>query len=679
MAESLAHVKSSASTASLAKEEKKKSGLAPGVAINGDFIRKGPESSEESIHVTAKDKLQSFARRITTSQYSTQVLALVILFDTYCNCADIDARAINRATPEVFQLGSLACLILYTMEALAVLFGYGTSVLKDSVYLIDLGVILCGFIEMILDVFASNLTSASFIFSILRMLRLVRVMRLLRLLRKSRALRELQKLVIMMSTCIKTLIWSFVFLMVIMTVWAMLMVEMVHPRIQEMLLNDPTLFGDCDQCTRATRSVMDANLLLFKTVIAGDSWGRIAVPVIESHPATAIIFMGSLLTLVFGVLNLIVAVVVDTFADARDRDILNLAEEMEQDLEADKRFLERIFHRIDRDHTGQVSLEQLVEGARRDPEFQSRLRVMDIDEADLVQLFDMIDADGSGFIDSHEFIRPLSRWVHDSKTAPRFIKYNLIRTMQQQEEIKQQQAEMRQAMENSFSELFERAGGAFLLNGGSSLRSPGRMLSSHSLEGITCWEPQITEAMESIPEMEVREPENDVPQSELPEQPNSSDHRISFKSKFADETSSPTGASLLDAMERLEKIVLDATELALRQSAVSIKNAFTDLARNQLRTQRNPSKGTQREETAELHPVNDSAVSTMTKSPGNSPTHHVTIPKTSTISAVSAPSAASAPTPSAASAASAACESKELHKFRRRPHGAFSETDVGRA
>ena len=33
------------------------------------------------------------------------------------------------------------------------------------------------------------------------------------------------------------------------------------------------------------------------------------------------------------------------------------------------------------------------------------------------------------------------------------------------------------------------------------------------------------------------------------------------------QTSSPTGASLLDAMERLEKIVLDATELALRQSA----------------------------------------------------------------------------------------------------------------
>ena len=100
--------------------------------------------------------------------------------------------------------------------------------------------------------------------------------------------------------------WSFIFCFVIMTVWAMLMVEFVHPLIQE--LNDKHgTFEGCPQCTRATSSVMSANLLLFKTVIAGDSWGEIAVPVIERYPMTAIVFMGSLLTLVFGVLNLIVA------------------------------------------------------------------------------------------------------------------------------------------------------------------------------------------------------------------------------------------------------------------------------------------------------------------------------------------------------------------------------------
>ena len=42
------------------------------------------------------------------------------------------------------------------------------------------------------------------------------------------------------------------------------------------------------------------------------------------------------------------------------------------------------------------------------------------------QLFHMIDQDQSGTIEVAEFIGPLSRWAHDSKTAPRFIKYNMI-------------------------------------------------------------------------------------------------------------------------------------------------------------------------------------------------------------------------------------------------------------
>lgn len=92
-----------------------------------------------------------------------------------------------------------------------------------------------------------------------------------------------------------------------MTVWAMLIVEWIHPCVLSLQSKFGT-FDDCEQCLRATSSVMDANLLLFKTVIAGDSWGLLAVPVIEEYPLAAVIFMGSLLTLVFGVLNLIVAV-----------------------------------------------------------------------------------------------------------------------------------------------------------------------------------------------------------------------------------------------------------------------------------------------------------------------------------------------------------------------------------
>ena len=48
---------------------------------------------------------------------------------------------------------------------------------------------------------------------------------------------------------------------------------------------------------------------------------------------------------------------------------------------------------------------------------------MDIDKADLVQLFEMLDADNGGTISPDEFTFALSRWTHESKTASRFIKY----------------------------------------------------------------------------------------------------------------------------------------------------------------------------------------------------------------------------------------------------------------
>lgn len=298
---------------------------------------------------------------------------------------------------------------------------------------VDLFIILCGFAEWVLS---ETMTRFLDNFNLLRMFRVARIIRLLKLFRRFSYLKELRKLLTMATTCMRTLCWSFIFCFVVMTIWAMLLVDLVQPLILK-LHEDRGIFGDCEQCLRAASSVMDANLLLFKTVIAGDGWGTIAVPVIEAYPATAVIFVGSLLTLVFGVLNLIVAVVADTFAEVRERDVLNLAEEMETDIEMDKKFLQKIFDRVDEDGSGELTLSELIDGARKDPEFQSRLRVMDIDEADLQQLFQMIDTDGSGTVERNKFIQPLSRWVHESKTAPRFIKYNLMRSLHEQEQMKE--------------------------------------------------------------------------------------------------------------------------------------------------------------------------------------------------------------------------------------------------
>ncbi|CAK9020957.1 unnamed protein product [Durusdinium trenchii] len=392
--------------------------------VGADFVR----AKESDLDETALGCLKKKATKLLNSVYLANFIVVVVFLDAYCTCRDIDSRAHQQPTPQAFRILSDLCLVLYTVELLLHFFLQGFSICRDWMIFLDLVIIVCGYIELFFSFLGDE--SGVIGISIVRALRLVRIFRLIRLLRKVRTLRELHKLATMMATCAKTLVWSFLLCFLVMTVWSMLMVEMIHP-----LLTDLELSSCRGQCESAMSSVMNANLLLFKTVIAGDSWGEIAVPVIEQYPATAVIFMGSLLTLVFGVLNLIVAVVVDTFAEFRLNDVQNLAEEMEDEIAQDRKSLARLFARIDLDGSGQLTLDELIEGAQRDSDFQSRLRVMDIDESDLQMLFEMIDADSSGTIEAAEFIGPLSRWAHDSKTAPRFIKYNMLQTMQIQEDL----------------------------------------------------------------------------------------------------------------------------------------------------------------------------------------------------------------------------------------------------
>ncbi|CAE8595512.1 unnamed protein product, partial [Polarella glacialis] len=158
-----------------------------------------------------------------------------------------------------------------------------------------------------------------------------------------------------------------------MTVWAMAAVDLVNPVVIR-LAGEGAFPASCEDCERSFKTVMRANLTLFKTIIAGDSWGLVAVPVIEAEPWTAIIFIGALLTLVFGVLNLVVAVVVDTFAEQRQKDVVGLAQELDAEQDQDVRSLKRMFEQIDEDGSGDVTLEELLEGARLVPEFHSRLR-----------------------------------------------------------------------------------------------------------------------------------------------------------------------------------------------------------------------------------------------------------------------------------------------------------------
>ena len=96
----------------------------------------------------------------------------------------------------------------------------GKRIFHDWMTKLDLLIIGSGYAEIFLGMMVELAILDKI--GIVRVLRLGRIVRLMQLLRKNRSLKELRKLVTMLATCFRTLLWSFLFCFLVMTGWAML-------------------------------------------------------------------------------------------------------------------------------------------------------------------------------------------------------------------------------------------------------------------------------------------------------------------------------------------------------------------------------------------------------------------------------------------------------------------------
>eukprot|EP00930_Biecheleria_cincta_P044800 TRINITY_DN30853_c0_g1_i1.p1 TRINITY_DN30853_c0_g1~~TRINITY_DN30853_c0_g1_i1.p1 ORF type:complete len:630 (+),score=102.61 TRINITY_DN30853_c0_g1_i1:122-2011(+) len=353
----------------------------------------------------------------------------LVLTDTILAICEIDEKASGVAEASTWIApGRFVLFAIYVLEFLSSLLINWAESFHDTWVQFDAFIVSMGILDYALVLL---LGSGGDNIGLLRFFRVARIARILKVFSKLRRLRELRKLIRMTFCCFKTLFWSLVYCFAVMTVWSMISVELLHDKVQNLV--DQGVLDGCEHCTAAFDSVMNANLYTFQTVIAGDSWGALAVPLVKQDGWAIIILVGTHITIAFAVLNMIVAVIIDDFAEARNQDEMMIAEELEIRANQDLRRLTKMFDDIDRDGNGEIDLEELFEAASRVPAFAHRLRVMDIDKSDLERLFVLLDSDASGTVDGQEFINALNRWMLESKTASRFVKHQVAQIYEQQD------------------------------------------------------------------------------------------------------------------------------------------------------------------------------------------------------------------------------------------------------
>jgi len=334
------------------------------------------------------------------------IFLVIIETDAYASCVpeyldrEEDCPSNPRNRPALFI--TKYCFVLgYTVEVMIRLWAYRWSFFQNSWNNMDLFVVVTGILG---EVFGD--------FKGLGTLRIFRACRLARLIRLTISFRELYLMVHGMAGAMKAIMCGAIMMFALLTIWSILLVEYVHPQNSSI---DYSAVG-CERCPRAFNSVMQSNLTLFQQIITGDSWGLISISIIDKSGWYAIPLVLIVITVSLGLTNLILVVIVERAAEAREKDTKSRVQDKERaELKLRKEFV-RLCERMDEDNSGDLSMEELNEGWEANETFRNILKSFDIDKSEIESLFGILDEDNSGDVSYKEFSEALGKYrTRDSR------------------------------------------------------------------------------------------------------------------------------------------------------------------------------------------------------------------------------------------------------------------------
>lgn len=325
------------------------------------------------------------------------ILGCCILTNMALLVIETDKEAAEQVVPGWVGTVNLSLMFVYCIELTGRLFVYRWAYFQNAANWADICIVGTDVLFFMLTSFVDPGDIPSVV--ILRIFRLARLGRARQILN---LFPELNVMVLGLVGACRAIFWGMLLLMVCLMAWGILAVQLLHPLNKEVTADGK--HAGCERCGRAFESVAAAGLTFTQSVIAGDSWGLVAIPLIERYPITYVFFFLVFITVGMAVLNLILAVVIDSANQARKQTDHEIAAVKEENFEKAKKDLSRFCHDVDIDKDGMVTLEELEAGYHTVPAFADAMKVLDVKPKDIKNLFRIMDQDKSGDVNSEEFV-----------------------------------------------------------------------------------------------------------------------------------------------------------------------------------------------------------------------------------------------------------------------------------
>lgn len=324
-------------------------------------------------------------------------LACIISLNLILIIVETDQTAEGQVPPAWITQSNVVFLAVYAAECVTKIVVFRFAFFQETWNWLDLLVVFTDTCFAILNIFFTSVEHVS-------MIRIFRLVKLLRMIRVLRQVWELKILLLGFQAAAKSIFFGMGMVVVGTLVWAILGVQLIHP-VNSQIWAD----SDCERCQRAYSSVWDAFITIFETVIVADAWGDLAIPLIETAWWTFLWFFGVLVTLQLGLLNLILAVIVERAADARDKEERRQVLHQEEKMRESKLELIRLCKELDKDGDGRLSEDEFLQGFETNPVFAEAMVGMGVYPEDVGLLFDVMDVEGEGEVSYISFVNTLSR------------------------------------------------------------------------------------------------------------------------------------------------------------------------------------------------------------------------------------------------------------------------------
>eukprot|EP00929_Paragymnodinium_shiwhaense_P095687 TRINITY_DN5692_c0_g1_i2.p1 TRINITY_DN5692_c0_g1~~TRINITY_DN5692_c0_g1_i2.p1 ORF type:complete len:612 (-),score=100.28 TRINITY_DN5692_c0_g1_i2:95-1930(-) len=405
-------------------------------------------------------------------------MALMTMVSVGLVVIETDAIAVEQPLTHEHETTNRALLVIFVIDIVLRIYGCGVEFFASVVNALELLLVLA---DIVFECW-NGMPSAFTVGKVVRFLRLGRVVR------RFVQLRELYLMCLGILTSLRAVLFGIALVIACVIVFSILAVYFVRPIAHQ--LDDAGAFGDCDNCRTAFDTVTASGITFMTTIIAGDSWGKVSVPLIVNSRGAGSVILLCFFAIELGLLNTIAAVIVDKQVQARADDEEFTRMIQAEDLTTSFEKMRCLFIELDKDNSESLGLSELNDYYDTHAEFRNLLNRMDVHKDQLPIIFDIIDRNCNGQIDFAEFVAGLHNLVNeDAHTLAVIGKhysekcYEMLRHLF--EKLEQQTQVLQEAVtENSFKDDEE-------------------MVATLQRSMVECSTPQwadITRALESIRE-----------------------------------------------------------------------------------------------------------------------------------------------------------------------------------